>query len=242
MKILFLIVFIFINLIIYAQPFHGENYSGVNTNNRAAGCSPPSESSFLELNNVKALIHTAGNLWQISGQNFCHYEVPKGSGTMALFTSALWLGGVDVNGQLKLAALRYREGQDYWTGPLTTTGDATVTPETCEEFDAHFRITKDEVKLFNEWFISGLEDQTNGTLTQNINFPDYVIPESILNWPAHGDISLGQDYYLAPFYDRDLDGEYDPINDGDYPWYDLNKLIVKRAELSLCLVMKLYGG
>jgi hypothetical protein len=225
MKILFLIVFIFINLIIYAQPFHGENYSGVNTNNRAAGCSPPSESSFLELNNVKALIHTAGNLWQISGQNFCHYEVPKGSGTMALFTSALWLGGVDVNGQLKLAALRYREGQDYWTGPLTTTGDATVTPETCEEFDAHFRITKDEVKLFNEWFISGLEDQTNGTLTQNINFPDYVIPESILNWPAHGDISLGQDYYLAPFYDRDLDGEYDPINDGDYPWYDLNKEI-----------------
>lgn len=225
MKIHLLIIFILTNIITYAQPYHGENGGGVVSQDRAAGCTPPSESSFLELNNVKALIHTGGNLWQISGQNFCHYEIPKGSGKMALFTSALWLGGVDVNGQLKLAALRYRDGQDYWTGPLTTNGAATISAEVCEEFDAHFRITKDEVKQFNEWFISGQEDQINGTSTQSDNFPEYQIPESIVNWPAHGDVGLGQDYYLAPFYDRNLDGQYDPINDGDYPWYDLNKEI-----------------
>jgi integrase len=29
------------------------------------------------------------------------------------------MGGTDVNGQLKLAALRYRSGNDFWPGPLT---------------------------------------------------------------------------------------------------------------------------
>ena len=38
---------------------------------------------------------------------------------------------------------------------------------------------------------------------------------------------LGQDRYLAPFFDNALEGEtgngeYNPIEDGDYPWYDIN--------------------
>ena len=216
--------------VIFTLTVSGQNYNGnyqieIQEDNRAASCTPPSGSSFLELNNVKALIHTGGNLWQISGQNFSQYEIPKGAGTMALFTSALWLGGVDINGQLKLAALRYRNGQDYWTGPLTTAGDATIPTEVCEQYDQHYRITKDEVKLFNEWFTAGLEDVQNGTNIQSSQFPDYQIPQGILEWPAHGDPALGQDYFLAPFYDRDQDGVYDPANDGDYPWYDLNKEI-----------------
>ena len=113
MKTQIIVCCLLLNTMLYAQPLHGEFNGGV-LEDRAAGCTPPSGSSFIELNNVKALIHTGGNLWQIQGQNFCHYEVPKGSGKMALFTSALWLGGVDVNDQLKIAALRYRNGQDYW--------------------------------------------------------------------------------------------------------------------------------
>ena len=30
---------------------------------------------------------------------------------------------------------------------------------------------------------------------------------------------MGQDYFLAPYYDRDGDGNYNPDN-GDNPWYD----------------------
>ena len=223
MKNYIVILFSLLTSLIYAQPYGGVVNNSID--DRAASCTPPSGSSFLELNNVKALIHTGGNLWQIAGQNFCQYEIPKGSGKMALFTSALWLGGVDVNGQLKLAALRYRNGQDYWTGPLTTAGDANITTEECEAYDRHYRITRDEVKLFNEWYTTGLDDNENGTNNQNKNFPDYQIPVSILEWPAHGDVTLGQDEYLAPFYDRNQDGHYDPVNDGDYPWYDLNKEI-----------------
>ena len=137
-------LFLFGCSLFFAQLTYGQVFLNDASNNsipesRAAGCNPPNASTFLELNNVKALIHTAGNLWQIPGQNFCHYEVPKGSGIMALFTSSLWLGGVDVNGQLKLAALRYRNGQDYWNGPLTTTGEAEITSQICNEYDQHFK-------------------------------------------------------------------------------------------------------
>lgn len=191
---------------------------------RAAGCAPASGTTYLEFNNVRALIHTGGNLWQISGQNFSQYEVPKGSGIMALFTSALWLGGIDFNGQLKIAAVRYRNGQDYWTGPLTTTGEAEITPEVCEEYDRHFVISQDEVREFDAWFKAGLFDAENGTSTQEDEFGDYIIPESILEWPAHGNPDLNQDFYLAPFYDRDENGIYEP-EQGDYPLYDIEKEI-----------------
>lgn len=189
---------------------------------RAAGCAPANGTTYLEFNNVRALIHTGGNLWQVAGQNLSQYEVPKGSGIMALFTSALWLGGIDINGQLKIAAVRYRDGQDYWTGPLTTTGDAEITPEICVQYDKHWQITQDEVREFNAWFEAGLKDQEEGTSLQGEMFPDYEIPRSILEWPAHGDPGLDQDYYLAPFYDRNEDGFYNPA-DGDYPWYDIKK-------------------
>ncbi|MGJ8661726.1 MAG: hypothetical protein ACSHXL_06790, partial [Bacteroidota bacterium] len=109
----FLIVFLSSNLI--AQPYAGESGKKF-IPTKAAGCTPPNTSRTMEMNNVRMLVHTAGNLWHRYPQNFSQYEVPKNSGIMCLFTAALWLGGTDANGQLKLAALRYRDGQDYWTG------------------------------------------------------------------------------------------------------------------------------
>ena len=166
------------------------------------------------------MIHTAGNLWQIPGANLSTYEVPKNSGINALFTSALWLGGTDVNGQLKLAALRYRDGADYWTGPLSI-NNAEIDPSECLKYDQHFVTSKDKVAEFNAWYAAGVLDQQNGTNLQQTNFPNYTIPDIVKNWPAHGDVSQGQDYYLAPFFDRNGDGDYN-YEDGDYPWYDLD--------------------
>lgn len=217
-----------------AQPLNNGHYDPPTIESRAAGCGPASASRFLEFNNVKALIHSGGNLWQISGQNFSQYEIPKGSGVMALFTSALWLGGIDINGQLKIAAVRYRQGQDYWTGPLTTSGDAEIVPAICEEYDEHFVVTQDEVREFDSWFKAGLADAENGTSIQEDQFPEYEIPLSILKWPAHGDTGLDQDFYLAPFYDRDQDGIYNPLN-GDYPWYDIEKEVDCRTDRTVTL-------
>ena len=204
----------------FSQPYAGSETITVDIS-KAAGCTPPSTTTYMELNNVRAMIHTAGNLWQMPGQNLAQYEVPKNSGIMALFTSALWLGGVDANNQLKLAALRYRDGQDYWTGPLSE-NSAETTAENCSAYDKHFISTQDEVRQFDSWYQAGLDDALNGTSTQGDLFPNYSVPQFIKDWPAHGDVSQGQDYYLAPFFDRDEDGQY-RWEDGDYPWHDINK-------------------
>jgi len=203
-----------------SQDYLGTKRAPVNQH-RAAKCSPPNESTFLATNNVRALVHTAGNLWQVPGQNFSRYEVPKNSGIMAMFTSALWLGGTDINGQLKLAALRYRDGQDYWTGPLVQS-EATITGDKCAKYDRHFITTQDMIREFNGWYEAGLADAENGTDLQSTNFPNYKVPKIIQEWPAHGDASIGEDFHLAPFYDRNNNDIYE-WEEGDYPWYDIRK-------------------
>lgn len=204
-----------------AQPYAGKEKVQKFTPSKAAACSPPTTTTTMSINNVRMVVHTAGNLWQDFPQNKSIYEVPKNSGIMAIFTAALWLGGTDANGQLKLAALRYREGQDYWTGPLTNV-TAETNSDVCSKYDKHFISTQDEVRTFVSWFQAGEEDAANGTNTQSTLFPDYKVPDIIKNWPAHGDVSLGQDLYLAPFFDVDNDGFYN-WEKGDYPWHDIYK-------------------
>jgi hypothetical protein len=173
----------------------------------SAGCVPATSSTELKINNVRARINTGGDMWwDLQGNPV--YEIPRGSQKHSMFSASLWIGGVDVNGQLKLAALRYRQvGNDFWPGPLTIDNTAAIDPETCAEYDKHFPMTRAEV---NEFIANQL-------------FPDpnYVIPRSILDWPAHGDVTKNQSYYLAPFFDADGDGNYDPYA-GDYPYYDIN--------------------
>ena len=222
MKILLVVFILLVNLVAFSQPYAGSGKKNTNMDvAKAAQCTPPTTTTYLELNNVRAMVHTAGNLWQVPNQNYSQYEIPKNSGIMALFTAALWLGGTDVNNQLKLAALRYREGQDYWTGPLSKVV-AETNYENCSKYDKHFVTTQDMVREFDAWYRAGIADAEDGTQTQSELFPGYTVPNGIKDWPAHGDVSLGQDYYLAPFYDSNEDGTYNWM-DGDYPWHDINK-------------------
>ncbi|MGJ8661690.1 MAG: T9SS type A sorting domain-containing protein, partial [Bacteroidota bacterium] len=107
------------------------------------------------------------------------------------------------------------------TGPLVQTS-AKVTPDVCNEYDKHFVSTQDEVRNFAAWYQAGITDQEEGTNTQTTLFPNYKVPDIIKNWPAHGDVAAGQDYYLAPFLDYNDDGSYN-WEDGDYPWHDIYK-------------------
>ncbi|RLD88100.1 MAG: T9SS C-terminal target domain-containing protein [Bacteroidetes bacterium] len=183
--------------------------------NTTAGCAPAAGFEWLDVNNVKARINTGGDMWwDLPGGTGSKYYIPKNGTATSMFSGALWIGGLDINNQLKLAALRYRQvGVDYWTGPLTTDGTAAIDAATCSQYDKHFKIYRADV----DEFLSHT-DPVTGTFIPD---EDYNIPESILNWPAHGDPSKGQSYYLAPFYDNDGDGEYDPLQ-GDYPYYDID--------------------
>ncbi|MCZ2443186.1 MAG: hypothetical protein LC101_05380 [Flavobacteriales bacterium] len=86
---------------------------------------------------------------------------------------------------------------------------ADIDAATCAEYDKFFRIKRTEV----DDFVAYLSDQAS--------FPGYEIPNSIKNWPGNGDPAKGQTNNLAPFYDADGDGKYNP-NAGDYPKYDMN--------------------
>ena len=197
--------------------------------NKAANCSPASTLSQLNLNNVNALIETGGSMWQDRSTNDGSYIVPASSGNSSIYAGALWLAGVDVNNQLKIAALQFRSGNDFWTGPLTTIpgtgngsdirdfGPAEIEPDVCDQYDKFFQTTRQEIAEFRGWFRCGEDPDCN----QGEDYAGYTIPSSILTWPAHGDIGRFQDFYLAPFYDYNGDGVYNP-NDGDYPKYDLD--------------------
>ena len=108
----------------------GTTNNAKSTHSVTAGCSPATGATYLELNNVRAMIQTGGDMWwDLQGK--AKYEIPKGSGKTALFAGSIWIGGTDLNGQLKLAAQKFRqEGFDYWPGPLVTGGEerASLTP------------------------------------------------------------------------------------------------------------------
>ncbi|MBP7462760.1 MAG: hypothetical protein KA793_00410 [Bacteroidales bacterium] len=194
-----------------------DNHSNTPKNTRtAAACEPSKTSTELYVNNVRALIHTGGDMWwDLQGDP--RYEVPAGSGRNALFAGSIWVGGKDANGQLKMAAQRFRQdGIDFWPGPLIISGasQGTTSQEICRQYDKHFTISKEMVKEFREWYACSQDPLCD----VNEVFPMYSIPDIILNWPAHGPTG-GYDYYLAPFWDVDDDGSYNPLM-GDFPYYE----------------------
>ena len=102
-----------------------KNNKSTIVQSKAAGCKPATAKLFLEFNDVRALIENGGSMFQDRAAGVSSYEIPKvsGNGTkrFAIFAGALWMGGTDINGQLKLAAIRFRQGNDFWSGPLCST-------------------------------------------------------------------------------------------------------------------------
>jgi hypothetical protein len=171
-------------------------------------CSPGTAKTDLDLNNVRTKLLTGGDMWWdlISAK----YEVPKGGGVSSVYAGSLWIGGLDAGGQLKVAAQTYRQdGNDFWPGPLDTVNVST-TSDQCQKFDRHFKVYLSDVERFKGWFDNPSDPQYAG----------YTIPQSILDWPWQGDPGKNQARYMAPFYDNDHNGIYEPLN-GDYPGFDL---------------------
>jgi len=123
----------------------------------------------------------------------------------------------------------------FRSGPLSKVY-AETTYENCDKYDKHFTTTQDMVREFNAWYEAGIYDNQNGTSTQSDQYPGYKVPEIIKNWHENGDVSQGQDYFLAPFYDFNGDGHYN-WQDGDYPWHDIKKT----KECSVDRKVSLYG-
>lgn len=200
----------------YADKWRGPLKKTTNANKQMAeGCLAASSFTELDINDVRARINTGGDMWW-DLQGNAQYFIPKNTTKTSMFSGALWIGGLDVNGQLKLAAQKYRQqGIDFWTGPVRTDGTASVDAATCSEYDKHWVITRNEVA---EFIAAYKEDPS---------LANYVVPTCVKDYPAHGDYENGYPKYLAPFFDKNEDGVY-RYQDGDYPYYDFeNKLCPK---------------
>lgn len=160
----------------------------------------------LDINNINAGIHSDGYLFskydEILGKvpaNFeSHFEYPKGTGHKTIFSNSLWIGGKDENDSLYLAAQRYKQvGYDYQFGPIS------------DDYSGN--------DFFAKWSrLWKLNKQDITYHINNYNNPGYDPIPGIAIWPGNGDVSNGQADILAPFYDLDEDGKYEPL-EGDYP-------------------------
>ena len=194
-------------MVLIAKENVNQNLSSVTNTKIAAGCDPSTSQTDLDVNNVRTTIMGGGDMWwNLSDPQ---YEIPKGGNKHSLFAGALWIGGVDAGGQLKVAAMTYRQsGNDFWPGPLNV-DNATTAADECTKWDKHFKIDRSVVEEHYTRF------NTDPTYTSD------MYPQSILDWPASGNTeAVGYSQYLAPFYDVNDNGIYDPYA-GDYPDYNV---------------------
>ncbi|WP_417589277.1 hypothetical protein [Owenweeksia hongkongensis] len=185
----------------------------------AEGCAAATSSADLNINNVRTRILGSGDMWW--DLDDAKYEVPKDGGTHSMFSGALWLGGYDEAKQLKLAAMTYRQtGVDYWPGPLDAAGS--VSSETCERYNRHWIVYREEVDIHAAWIECKLLPSCNEVIDER--FPGYAVPTSIEDWPGNG-IENEFAYKLAPYFEPDSGGDGTPgiyDADWDYPGYDVN--------------------
>lgn len=220
LAITLLSVFLFIGS--FAQKYTKEKYIEPPVSNlkaNSAACQTGQTITEISLNNVRTYIHMDGLLWTHKDGGAPGYEIPKGSGKTAIYAGGLWIGGTDIYGVVKLSAVKYKGGRNFWPGPLISTGDrqGSTDLEVCYQYDRHFNITRHQVEAFREWYNTPPEKRDSDQ--QN-----YTIPQIIHEWPAHANASAGYDNYLAPFWDNNDDGFYNPA-DGDYPFYDLDGIL-----------------
>jgi hypothetical protein len=171
-----------------------------------ASCPFPQTYNVINVNNISSRYYSGGDMnfnW-FNGQS--NYEFPKGSGKTAAGAAALWIGGIDGTGQLKLAAMTYRQnGIDFWTGPLDTTNAAAVV-NTCIDFDKAPSVSAGDINSFLFDYNNNLTGSPNYTLNANLSY-----------WAANTPTVGNTTNQLAPYVDVNNNGTYDPVPGGDYP-------------------------
>jgi len=189
----------------------------------ANDCNDATSQVDLDINNVRARLLGAGDFWwDLTNPVYVVPKVDPSTGVIevsSLFAGALWLGGIDAGGQLKIAAQTYRQsGNDFWPGPLDNLG--TTSSDVCSAYDRHWKVERIQI------------DEHIALAAVSVPVSLGSIPNAILEWPAKNNpyakgknsVSLTIDRNLAPFMDVDGNGEYDPTQ-GDYPDVDGDQAI-----------------
>lgn len=185
-------------------------------------CNPATAQVDMAINNVRARLTTGGDVWwNLSDGRYVVPKVPVGSGlpeVSSIFAGAVWLGGYDPSGNLKMAAATYRNSSnnDYFPGPIDpVTG--TTELQTCLNWDRFFTVTGEEIdRHLRNFAVAKLE---------GVPYSPDSIPDGVKYWPGKGNPYFLEKYgfelpntaqALGSFWDEDFGGTYDPT-EGDYP-------------------------
>jgi hypothetical protein len=160
-----------------------------------------STSANLDINNVSAHIDLEV-LFQDRSNAVAGFNVPKQNSVNdpylnSIYAANLWVAGKDQNGDVRTYSPTFGAGGSD-AGPISDNY-----PFYSERWDRVWKVNQFEIDDFIAWY------------NNPSNYPGYVIPEAIMSWPGNG-YESGQASQLAPFYDMDGDGVYDPTS-GDYP-------------------------
>ena len=203
----------------------GDHQKGSTASKVMAACKGAKASRELWVNNVRTIIFTGGDMWwDLFGGGNAYYGVPGIQDRSAMisteFGGSVWIGGLDGGGQLKIAAMTYRQtGYDFWPGPLNI-ATASTDEDVCNDYDKIYHLSRKDV--------------------ENLVF-NGVTTDEIKEWPGNPlDVTKNHATLLAPFYDAAGDNLYDPTG-GDYPYYDIyNKAKNSNDILVVSLSLGLY--
>lgn len=181
---------------------------------QAQPCVPSNSQIDLEGNTIRARILNNGRLFTDLSEGLFQPDPQPApiSNPSTIFMAGLWMGGLDFAGNLKLTYVDYGS-YGYSSGPLNN--DGTIETNTCFNWDRHFRVRGAQVA----GFLAALPDLANNPAAALAQYP------GIMGWPA-----IGNPYFndiwgydlpasaqiLAPFFDKNSDGSYNPLA-GDYP-------------------------
>jgi type IX secretion system substrate protein/dockerin type I repeat protein len=168
---------------------------------------------FLHGNNVRTVISNSGSLfWDGSDGGFFVPFDPSAPYGSSFFVEGLWLGAVTPDGELRTAGMTYGLGNnnvDFWPGPLDESGITEL--ENCTRWNRIWSVRRSEIEAH-------LMDYFDNQVVNN------PLP-AIFSWPGKGNPFFEEIFGFplpttsggfAPFFDRNGDGIYDPM-DGDYP-------------------------
>lgn len=166
----------------------------------------------LNYNNTNATITNSGQFFHQPNVG-SGYEVPKGGGLNSIYAAMFWFMAEDSTSQIYTSlggdAIT---GTDVDQGPYSTNGSYSNA-----DYNKPYMISlcQTEIDAFNLWW-ECLNGQ-NPTGCENVTEPSADVLNAIYDWPGNGDTTLGQSFFLAPYFDNDVDGTYNPVEGGDYP-------------------------
>ena len=166
----------------------------------------------LDYNNVSANFSNKGKLENPMGVSA--YSIPKGSYTSTLFTIGVNFGAKDANDTIYFSSGNYYSSSinQIFQGPVSD--DYSNYLYQGRWFNKIWKLSQTDIDLFRAHWLCEQGLTVNGCDNLPAISPDVL--QTIYSWPANGDTALNESAQLAPYFDRNSNGKYEP-NLGDYP-------------------------